>query len=154
VKIVKRILIGLGVVFALIIVVAGFLGYQSHRFRVAQEPFVRTFMTDLARRWDGQDVYDRLTNGLIEQLGSSQGKAFLDTARHYGQVMSITDFELNRYNATPSATQVNFRFKAKFTNGTALIDVYVIDRDHAIRVDGVHVIEGHLSSGVTPTSSV
>ena len=150
-KIFKTILAVLGGLFLLIIVLAGFAGYSAHRFKVAEVPFVRTFMADIAPHWEVQEVYGRLSNSLIEQLSESEGKQFLEKVRLLGPLAAITDFEQSNYNASPSLAE--FKFKASFAHGKAVVDVQLMKKNSAVRVNGVHMLDMHIDNDAAVTSS-
>ena len=63
-RVLKNILIGLGVIFLVALAFFAWIGVSGSQFRKEQAPFVEAFVTDLSKRWDIADVYDRLANPL------------------------------------------------------------------------------------------
>jgi len=137
--ILKKILIGLGSLFALIIVLAVVMGGFSARFKREQTPFVTTFVTDLSRRWELADVYDRLSNDFIEQANTPNGRQAMQQIRTLGALQSVQDMELRNYNAGTAGTTAVFAFKGTFENNAALVTVTVLKKSGMVRVQGFHV---------------
>lgn len=71
-RVLKNILIGLGGLFLVVIALLAWIGVSSSQFRKEQAPFVQTFVTDLSKRWNVADVYDRMANPFIEQVSTPQ----------------------------------------------------------------------------------
>lgn len=140
-RILGKVLVGLGAVFALIIALFVWLGIAGQRFKNAETPFVTQFVTDLSRHWDVADVSDRSTTTLIEQASSAQGRQALRTFKQLGSLRSIHDFTLrNYYRGTGGATAV-LSMRASFEYGDAVVDVTLQRRDGAVRVNGFFIRE-------------
>jgi hypothetical protein len=138
-RVLKKILIGFGSVFLVLIALFLWLGMESVRFKHEQAPFVRAYVTDLSRHWNVADVYDRSDNGLIAQAGSAEGRQALLSFRSLGSLTSIDDLELRNYSDGTWGRRGVFDFKAEFENGEALVEVVVNQGDAGTRVLGVHL---------------
>jgi hypothetical protein len=136
----KKVLIGFGVVFLVIIALAVWLGFQSVRFGRAERPFVEAYVTDFSRHWRVADVYDRSANEFLTQASSSEGERAIAMFRPLGALTSISDFEIKNYKVGTGGRSGVFDFKGKFENGTAVVEVTIIDNGHdGARVVGVHM---------------
>lgn len=138
-RIVKKILVGLGSIFALLVVLAFVMGISSARFKTQQTPFVTSFVTDLSHRWEIGDVYDRLSNSFIEQASTADGQQALQRLRSLGALRSVQDLELRNYFAGTSGTTAVFAFKGAFENGVGLVTVTLLKKSGAVRVQAFHV---------------
>jgi hypothetical protein len=116
-RVVKKILIGLGVLFLVVIAFFAWIGVSSSQFRKEQTLFVETFVTDLSKRWDIADVHDRLANSFIEQVGTPQAQQLLHQFKQLGALQSVHDLELRSYNANNNGRTGLFSFKGTFENG-------------------------------------
>jgi hypothetical protein len=144
-QIFKKILVGLGSIFALLIVFVSVMGYSSARFKAEQAPFVTKFVTDLSRQWDLADVYDRLTNDCAAQAGTAQGQQAMKRLGGLGALRSMEDLELRNYMMGTFGTTAVFAFKGTFENDQALMTVTVLKKSGTVRVQGFHAdpIPGH-----------
>jgi hypothetical protein len=145
----KKIFIGLGSLFLLLIALFAWLGIQSVRFRSQETPFVKAYVTDLSRRWNVADVYSRSANALINQANSAQGRRAIESFKALGALTAIHDFELQNYSAGTWGHRGVFDFKADFENGKALVQVIVVDKDGANpQVLAFHLESVEMSPGV------
>jgi hypothetical protein len=131
---VKTILIGLGVLFVVIIALFAWAGVNSSQFRKEQTPFVETFVTDLSKTWEIADVYNRLANPFIEQVGTTQARQLLHQFKQLGALKSVHDLELRSYNFNNNGQTGVFLFKGTFENGEAVVNVTIVKKDGAVRV--------------------
>jgi len=139
-RVLKKILIGLGSVFLILIAVFAWLGVQSARFKRAETPFIKAYVTDLSRRWNVADVYDRSTNEFLAQADSPEGQRVIDRFKPLGTLTSIHDFELKNFSDGTWGRRGVFDFKASFQNGEALVEVTVIDKGRGgAQVLGIHL---------------
>jgi len=141
VRVLANILIGLGIFFLVVIGLVSWLAISRSQFRKEQSPFVQTFVTDLARRWEVADVYDRLANPFIEQAGTPQGQQLLHQFKQLGAFKSLRDLELQSYKTSTSGKIGNFSFKGTFENGEAAVGITLIQENGA-----VHVLSFYLTS--------
>ncbi len=146
-RVVKNILIALGVLFLLIATFFTWVGFSSNQFRKEQTPFVETFVTDLSKRWDIADVYDRLANPFIEQVGTPQARELLRQFKQLGALKSVRDVELRSYVTNTAGRTGNFSFKGTFENGEALVNLTIIKKDDAVRVLGLYLKPTHMRNG-------
>jgi hypothetical protein len=137
--IVKKLLIGLGTVFGLLIFFAIVMGISSSHFKTQQSSFVTSFVTDLSRRWELADVYDRVTNTLIQQADTAQGRQAMQRIRALGALRSIQDLELRNYYVGTGGTTAVFALKGVFENEIALVTVNLVKKAGTIRVQGFQV---------------
>jgi hypothetical protein len=144
-RILKNILIGLGSLFGLLIVFAIVTGISSARFKSEQTAFVTKYATDLSRRWELADVYDRPSNSLIEQAATPQGQQAMQQFRALGALRSVKDVDLRNYMMGSPGTTAAFALKGTFDNEKALVTVTVLKNSGAVRVQGFHAdpIPGH-----------
>jgi len=138
----KRILIGFGSFFLVLIALFAWLGMESVRFRREETPFVKAYVTDLSRHWDVADVYDRSDNELITQASSADGRRTIQRFSSLGSLTSIDDFQLKNYSDGTWGSRGVFDFKAAFENGEALVEVTVVKHGGA----GTRVLGINLSS--------
>ena len=148
-RVVKKILIGLGVFFLVVIAFFAWVGVSSSQFRKEQTLFVETFVTDLSKRWDIADVHDRLESRFIEQANTPQAQQLLHQFKQMGALKSVHDLELRSYNANNIGRTGNFSFKGTFENGEALVNVTIVKKDRAVRVLGFYLEATHMRDGVS-----
>jgi hypothetical protein len=141
----KKILMSLGAVFALVIIAAVWLGILASSFKTEQTPFIHHFVADLSRQWIIHDVYDRLDNAVIEQASTPQGEQLMRRFRSLGALRSTGDLEMRNYNVGPFGATGAFSMKAYFENGEAVLDITLNRHNGAVRVVGfyMHGIKEH-----------
>jgi hypothetical protein len=137
--ILKKLLVGLGSVFGLLIILAIATGISSWHFKTQQSGFVTSFVTDLSRRWEVADVHDRMTNTLIQQADSAEGRQAIQRIRALGSLRSAQDLELRNYYVGTAGTTAVFALKGVFENEIAIVTVNVLKKSGTIRVQGFHV---------------
>jgi hypothetical protein len=96
-------------------------------------------VTDLSRRWELADVYDRLTNNFIQLANTPNGRQPMQQIRVLGALQSVRDFELCNYAAGTAGTTAAFSLKDAFENDAALVPVTVLKKSGTVRVHGFHV---------------
>jgi hypothetical protein len=139
-RVLKKILIALGSVFVLLIIGFAWLGFQSARFKRAETPFVTTYVTDLSRRWNVADVYDRSANEFLAQADTAEGRRAIEMFRPLGALTSSGDLDLKNYSVGTWGRRGVFDFKARFQNGEAVVEVTIVDSGRGgARVLGVHL---------------
>jgi hypothetical protein len=148
VRVLKKILIGLGVLFLVVIAFFTWVGVSSSQFRKEQSAFVETFVTDLSKRWNTADVYDRMSNSFIEQAGTPQAQQLLHQFKQLGALKSVRDLELRSYADNNGQTGV-FSFKGKFENGEAVVNVTIVKKDEAVRVVAFYLRATNIRAGAS-----
>ena len=138
-KVLKNILIGFGVVFVGIIALIIFLSTDSSRFKETHADFIDQFLEDYSQHWDVADVHSRVTNDLLIQIRSAQGKNALSVFESLGVIESTSDLEIGNYYSGTSGKSGEFSLKAVFSNGLALINIIVNEEDGDVRVNGLHI---------------
>lgn len=144
-QVLKKILIGLGSAFLLLIALFAWLGVQSVRFKHEEDPFVKAYVTDFSRHWSVADVYDRSANEFITQADSAQGQRVIQSFKVLGTLTAVHDFELKNYSDGTWGHRGVFEFKAGFENGEALVQVTVVkkgaagSRVLAINLSGIQI---------------
>lgn len=146
-RILKKILIGLGVLFLVIIALFAWSGVSSSQFRKEQAPFVETFVTDLSKRWDIADVYGRMANPFIEQAATPQAQQLLHQFKQLGMLQSVHDLELRSYYSNNNGRTGLFSFKGTFENGEGVVNVTIVKKDGAVRVLGFYLKATHMRDG-------
>lgn len=137
--ILKKILIGFGVVFVGIIALVIFLAADASKFKETHAEFIDQFLEDYSQRWDVADVYFRVTNELLSNINSEQGKNALSVFTTLGVLESTSDLEIGNYYSGTSGKTGNFTLKAVFSNGLALVKIVVNEEDGNVRVNGLHI---------------
>ena len=145
----KNILIGLGVLFLVVLAVFAWIGVSSSQFRKEQAPFVETFVTDLSKRWDIADVYDRMANSFIEQASTPQARQLLHQFRQLGALKSVHDLGLRSYKSSNNEQTGLFFFKGIFENGEAVVNVTIVRKDGAVHVLGVYLKATQMRNGAS-----
>ena len=146
-RVLKRILIGLGVLFLVVIAFFAWVGATSSQFRKEQTPFVETFVTDLSKRWDPADVCDRMANTFIEQTGTPQAQQLLHQFKQLGALKSVRDLELRSYSVNTNGQTGVLSFKGTFENGEGIINITIVKKDGAVRVLGFYLNATHMRDG-------
>lgn len=141
-RVLRKVLIGFGSIFILLIALFVWLGVQSASFKHKENPFVEAYVTDLSRRWDVADVYDRSANEFVAQADSIEGRQAIQRFKPLGALTSIHDFELKNYSDGTWGHRGVFDFKAAFQNGDALVEIIVVQKGDV----GARVLAINLSS--------
>ncbi len=144
-RVIRKILISLGVFFLLLLAFISFLGFGSANFREAKEPFVADFMEDISEDWDIGDVRFRLTNLFIEQVDSAGGRQAMQTFSQLGKIRSIEDLTLEHYSAMTSGKTGVFTFKASFQHGDAVVRMTVVEKDEKTQVQALNITRSQIS---------
>jgi len=144
--VIKRVLIGLGVLFLALIVLVWSLGETASAFRKEQEPIAKSFVTELSRHWSITDLpSDRLTDPFRQQMLSIQGQQVLHQFKQLGVLTAARDFGLYNYSTGLRGLSGVVTFKATFENGDATVYVTVIKKDNKTQISGISVANAHLS---------
>lgn len=139
-KLIKKILMGLGVVFILFIALAIFLTGSSYQFRQKHEQFVRDYTHEFSQSWVINNVSAKTTNDMLQQINTPNGKQAVSIFRSLGGLVEISDMELQNYSTNAGGPTVGvFNFKASFENADTIVTVTVHENDDAVKVDGFHV---------------
>jgi hypothetical protein len=134
VRVLKTILISLGVLFLVIIALFTWSKVSSSQFGKEQAPFVETFVIDLSRHWDIADVQGRMTNPFIEETSTPQAQQLLHQFKRLGALKSTQDLKLRAYKSFNNEQTGLFSFKGIFENGEAMVNVTIVNKDGAVRV--------------------
>jgi len=148
-RVLKNILIGLGVLFLVLLAIFAWIGVSSSQFRKEQAPFVETFVTDLSKRWDIANVYDRMTNSFIEQASTPQARQLLHQFRQLGALKSVHDLGLRGYKSSNNEQTGLFFFKGTFENGEAVVDVTIVRKDGAVHVLSLYLKATQMRNGAS-----
>jgi hypothetical protein len=148
-RVVNRILIGLGLLFLAVIALFVWVGVSGSQFRKEQTPFVERFVTDLSKRWDLADVNDRVATSFVEQARSAQAQQALHEFKPLGMLRSMSDLELRSYNANTKGTTGVFSFKGTFENGDAVVQVTLVKMDGGVRVLSLYLNAIHVRVGTS-----
>jgi hypothetical protein len=146
-RVLKNILIGLGVLFLVVFALFAWVRVSSNQFRKEQAPFVESFVTDLSKRWDIADVHDRIANIFIEQVSTPQAQHLLHQFKRLGKLQSVHDLELRGYKSDNGGRTGLFSFKAAFENGEALMNVTIVEKDGEARVLGFYLKATRMRDG-------
>jgi hypothetical protein len=148
-RVLKNILIGLGVLFLVVLAFFAWIGVSSRQFRKEEAPFVETFVTDLSKRWDIADVHERMANSFIEQAGTPQAQQLLHQFKQLGGLKSAHDLELRNYYASSNGRTGIFSFKGTFESGEGMVQVTIVKKDGAVRVLGFYLKATHTRDGAS-----
>lgn len=149
-KILKRILIGFGLLFVGLIGFFAYMGTAASEFRTEQGPFIEKFMKAFSENWEVASVRDKLSDDLLKQIDSQAGKNALGIFQTMGRFRSMTDLSLQSYSAGTWGKTGKFTFKGRFSNGPAQVEIIVNKRDGKTRVTGLHITP----SRVAPATNV
>ena len=139
-KIIKKILIGLGAFFVLFIVLAIFIASSSSEFKDKHQEFALNYTIEFSKKWKIDSVSSLTTNGMLSQINTPNGKHALNVFKKLGEFVDATDFELHNYSAHTGGPTVGvFKFKAKFKNANTLVTVTVHEIEGEPKVHGFHV---------------
>jgi len=142
VNILKKIFIGLGIIFMVLIVMLGLVVLRSSEFKKENTEFVKQFMTQFADNWEVNDVQHMLSNEFIDQITTPGGRAAVMEFRKLGKLIDIQDIELNNFNTfwgTNSHKRGVFVFKAQFENGNALATLTLVVNENGRRVHALNL---------------
>ncbi len=139
-KIVKKILVGLGVLFVLFIGLAIYLAGSSSEFERKHQDFVINYTREFSRGWEINSVSAITTNDMLSQINTPNGKHALNVFRTFGEFIEATDIELHNYSTHAGGPTVGiFKFKARFKNANTLVTVTVHEIEESVKVHGFHI---------------
>ena len=147
-KILKNILISLGVIFLLFRVLFIYLSIDSDKFKDEQEPFIESFMHEFSSDWNVRDVYPKLTNNFIQQIETQAGRHALNIFKTLGEYESMSDLSISNYNTGTDGTTAIFTFKAQFTSGPALVSITLLKDNDKTLVHGLHITPSNNTPGL------
>jgi hypothetical protein len=137
----KKILMGFGGFFVLIILAIIFLGKSSSEFSEHYKPFAKQFIIDFSTDWDDGKVFGRMSNSFKEQAMSEHGKQIvLQFKDNLGSLRSISSIELEHYKArTGGEEEARFSVSAEYEKGHAVWQMSIIVSDSSAKVEGVNL---------------
>ena len=139
-KILKNLLIGLGVLTVLFGGFAFVINGASSDFLEKHREFVTNYTKTFSRNWEVDSISELSTIGLLSQVNSPNGKHTLGIFRAMGVLVEVTEMELNKYSAYSSGPTVGiFKFKAKFENAKSLVTVTIHEVNGIAKVHGFHI---------------
>lgn len=154
-RVLKKVLIGFGSIFLLLVALFVWLGVQSVSFKRTENPFIQAYVTDLSRRWDVADVYSRSANEFIAQADSAEGRRVIQSFKPLGALTSIRDFELKNFSDGTWGHRGVFDFKAAFQNGDALVEVIVVQKGSVgTRVLGINLSGIRMNRAAVANTSI
>ncbi len=141
-KIIKAILIGLGVVFVLLVAFVSYVAVQSGKFEKEHAPFVRTFMAEFSKDWDVSAVEHSLTPEFIGQIGTPAGRDAIRQFRQLGRLKEITELDLDHFTTHAGINSYKygvFVLRAEFENAAAMITLSLVVDEKGARVEGLRI---------------
>lgn len=138
-KILKTILISMGVLFIGFMCVAIYISYSSSKFLGDNEKFIKEFTYDLSESWNLEKVYPRLSNDFIKGLSSPNGMSTSNTLKLLGKLEKTSDFELMHFNTGTAGAMAVVTFKAVFENGKGVVTISVVENEGKVLVQRFNV---------------
>jgi len=139
-KILKKILVGFGVIFVLLIAVIIFVAGSASEFKEDHEQFVKDFTREFSQDWEIDSLGSKVTNDLLSNIRTTKGKRAIAIFRSLGKLVDITDIELRNYNANAGGPTTGvFSFKASFENAKTVVTVTVRVENDEVKVQSFHV---------------
>lgn len=138
-RVIRKILVGLGVLFVVILAFVGWIIVSSRQFRTEETAFVQTFVTDLSRHWNVADVSSRLAGPVLDQALTPQGQQVLHQFKQLGVLRSADGLKMENYNIGSEGRTGTFGFKGTFDNGEADVQVVVVKKGGSPWVLGFHL---------------
>jgi hypothetical protein len=138
-KVLVKILVGLGIAFAAILALIVVVVVLQSAFKEEHEPFVRSFVADYSAHWEIAQVRDRVSNDLLLQIQSPNGARAVAGFKRLGRLKEITDLTLQNFFAGTSQSTGTFTFKAEFENAPAVVSLQLQVSDGHARVNGLHI---------------
>lgn len=139
VRVLRRVLFGLGAAVLALYALTSWLGSSSMRFASAQSVFINQFLSDLSQRWELTDVEDRVSGPLARQAGSPEGQRELTQFRPLGALRLISELQLQRYALSDDDRTGVFSARAQFAHGGAHIQIIVTQHHNAVRVESLQL---------------
>lgn len=138
-KVIKKILAGLGILFIVLLALAALLAKLSSDFLEDNRAFVADFTRDLSKRWNVADVHERVSNEFLQTLDTAQGHEGFRQLRSLGALKDMGDLEMGNYNAATNGTTAEISYKATFENAKGLVKITLIKKDGKVQVQGFFV---------------
>ena len=147
--VIRKILVGLGVLFLVLIAIFSGVVVVGRQFRTEQTPFVKTFVTDLSRHWNVADVSDRIAGPTLDQALTPKGQQMFHLFKQLGTLRSAGDLTMERFNVDTRETSGVFEFKGTFDNGEADVQVTVVKKGGSAWVLGFYLNDIRRRDGVS-----
>ncbi len=138
-QIIKNLFAGVGMLVVLLIALLLYLVFSTGDYTEDHKPFIENFMQDLSAEWQIKDVESKLTPSLIKELDSTDGHQVLLTFHPLGQYQSMTALAVSQYQSNTIGNVARFRFTGNFTNGSAVVDIHLIEQDGQTLVNGIYI---------------
>jgi len=138
-RLIRKILVGLGVLFLVLVAVFSWAVVVGRQFRDEQTPFVKTFVTDLSRHWNVADVSDRIAGTTLDQALTPKGQQMFHLFKQLGVLRSAGELSMERFNVNTTGTTGVFEFKGTFDNGEADVQVTVLKKGGSAWVLGFYL---------------
>lgn len=138
-KTLKRVLLGLGALFACLLIFVGVMVFQAKSFRHENEAFIRRFMADYSRRWDAADVYGRLSTDCLTQIKSPDGQEAVAFFKRLGRLKEIHDVSVKNYTVGTNGKTGIFVFKARFEAAPTVVLLTLNESGGQVRVTALRI---------------
>jgi hypothetical protein len=138
-NLVKKILIGLGALFVLVIALIALFAVGSNDFRDSHVSYVEHFMSEFSETWEVAVVHEKLTNDFLAQVDSPNGRQALGLFQALGKFEQMSDIEVQNFTSGTAGKSGRLTFKAKFANGPALVEITLFEKDGKTLVHGLHI---------------
>lgn len=135
----EKLLIAATLVFVIIVAAGIYISQQSMEFKAFHESFVRTFVANLSRSWELQDIADQLSEEFLEQAKSVEGQEQLEKFSTLGVLNEIKAVGIGKYFSGSDGTFGEFLITARFEREEVLVKVTVHEQSGQVKVRGVTI---------------
>jgi len=138
-KIIKNILVSLGIIFVIVVAAISYIAMGSSSFKKEYSPFAEKFLFDYSQAWKISDVEGRLSSEFLADLNSMKSRNAISLFESLGKLESISDVEINQYNSGTNGETGIFIFKAVFNNAKTAVTLTIRKNNNGIKVLGLNI---------------
>jgi len=125
-KIIKRALIGLGVIFSCLISTSIYIESESNNFRNNNSNIAVKFMQELSLEWSMERVSSMVDSDIVYQANTERGRQILENNSNLGRLKRIDNLDLVEYVHYFNRPNVGtFVFTAFFEHGVATVQIVI-----------------------------
>lgn len=139
-KILKRLLMGIGVLAVGLVGIIGYAFLDAAISRDDNQKFVEHVLTDFSESWTSNAIADRLTETNRAELARAErSSGFLEIAK-LGRLVKIDEARLVRHSVTAAGKLTVLELAGVYENGRAKIQAAVVYENASRKLAGLGIL--------------
>jgi hypothetical protein len=137
---IKKVGIGIGALLLLGLMLWIVINDRAIKFTGDHKQFIKEFTVDFSENWNVEDVKERCTVALLQQIHTPNGVAALDYFSRLGKLVAVKDYQLINYhhNFTGANTGV-LAMKAEFESGEAMVTAIILQDGSISKINEYYI---------------